>query len=129
MKQEYTQRPVTTRGILYKNLPELAGLYFDIVLQKPNAKSALMTESSRTRIIDSFEKVMAKLPVDDPLQITGLSDGSISGRVDAVMQAVATGQIDIDQGKRLIEMLQAGFEITELKDLIAKLSSAGVELE
>ena len=66
---------------------------------------------------------------DDAVNVPNLGDGSISDRVDIVMSSVANGSLTIQQGKRLIEMLQAGFEITELKDLIAKLSYAGVELE
>ena len=61
-------------------------------------------------------------------QVSGISDGPIADRVDSVLEAVANGQLTIAQGKRLIEMLQAGFEITELSDLIGRLEDAGIEL-
>ena len=58
---------------------------------------------------------------DDPVQLKGLSEGSIAEKVDTVLAQVADGQLTIQQGKRLIEMLQAGFDITELPSLIEKL--------
>ena len=58
---------------------------------------------------------------EDLARITGISDGSISARVDNVLEQVAKGTLTIQQGKRLIEMLQAGFNITELPELVAKL--------
>lgn len=63
------------------------------------------------------------LETEDLLSLDSFSDGPFAERVDYVMEAVANGTITISQGKRLIAMLQAGFEIAELPGLIDKLES------
>lgn len=60
--------------------------------------------------------------VEDAAEVANLSSGTISERVDSVLEQVASGTLTIQQGKRLIEMLQAGFDITELPKLIEKLA-------
>jgi hypothetical protein len=66
------------------------------------------------------------MSVDDPLPIQKISSGEISGRVDAVLQQVAEGHIDTSTAKKYIELLQAGFELTTLPDMLAKLEAAGL---
>jgi len=61
--------------------------------------------------------------VDSAVQIPGLSEGPISQRVDLVLARVASGHLTLTEGKRLIEMLQAGFEITDLQALMAKMDN------
>ena len=58
----------------------------------------------------------------DPMEIKGLSDGTIAERVDKVLVQVAAGELTIDQGKRVMEMLQAGFDIQDLALIVEKLN-------
>ena len=75
-------------------------------------------------IRDNVWNLIAKLILqsDDPIKLKGLGEGTITEQVDLVMKSVADGNLTIQQGKRLIEMLQAGFDITELPKLIEKLN-------
>jgi len=59
---------------------------------------------------------------DDPTPLAKLTDGDITQRVDAVLEEVASGDITPNEGKKLIGLLQAGFDITELPKLIEKLN-------
>ena len=59
---------------------------------------------------------------DDPTPLAKLTDGDITQRVDAVLTEVASGDLTPDEGKRLIGLLQAGFDITELPALIERLN-------
>jgi len=60
------------------------------------------------------------LKADDPLSLKGLGEGEITEQVDTVLLGVANGELTIQQGKRLIELLQAGFEIKELPHLMER---------
>ncbi len=62
------------------------------------------------------------LQADDLTKVEGLSSGTITEKVDKVLEHVANGKLTIQQGKRLIEMLQAGFNITELPELMQKMA-------
>ena len=81
----------------------------------------MMTATKEKQIIDAFEKVLSRLPVDKPdfAGQTGLE----------VIQAVNEGRITVDEAQKLMQLVAQNFEMTELKELIAKLSSAGVDLE
>ncbi|MFC1665398.1 hypothetical protein ACFL17_07190 [Pseudomonadota bacterium] len=61
---------------------------------------------------------------EDPTPMTKLTDGDISQRVDNILEEVAQGNITTDEGKRLMALLQAGFDITELPKLISALEMA-----
>lgn len=62
------------------------------------------------------------LEASDPTPLAKLTDGDITQRVDAVLEEVATGDLTPAEGKKLIGLLQAGFDITELPALIERLN-------
>lgn len=118
---------VKAKQQLLESISPIADLFIGVALGDKRFVGGDAQEKAAHKVWDSIAPMLKSAA--DHAEMPSLSDGSISARVEAVMQGVASGQIDIDQGKRLIEMLQAGFEITELKDLIGKLAEAGVELE
>jgi hypothetical protein len=85
-----------------------------------------ISSDARVALWDIVSQII--LQTDATVKIPGLAEGSISDQVDMVLTAVADSQIEIGQGKKLIEMLQAGFEITELKELVGRLAEAGVDI-
>ena len=70
---------------------------------------------------ETLEKLI--LQADDTTTLTSLADGTATEKVETVIAAVATGELTVKQGKRLIEMLQEGFEITELPKMILALDN------
>ena len=63
------------------------------------------------------------LTADDPSPMAALTDGSISNRIDSVLADVAAGKLTPAEGKRVMSLLQAGFEMTELAELVARLEA------
>lgn len=55
--------------------------------------------------------------VDDTVPLARLTDGSIEDRVNYILEQVALGRITINQGKKLLELLQAGFGHLSEEDL------------
>ena len=106
---------------LIEAIPPIADLFIDVAL---GTKRFLNTgqEKAAHKIWETIAPILKEAA--DTADIPNLSAGSISDRVDVVMAAVASGQIDVNQGKKLIDMLQAGFDITELPKLIEKLEAA-----
>ena len=77
-------------------------------------------DSAREEMWDLLKHIIKT--ADDPTPLAKLTDGDITQRVDAVLSEVASGELTPDEGKRLIGLLQAGFDITELPKLIEKLN-------
>jgi hypothetical protein len=59
----------------------------------------------------------------DPVSGLDMKDKSISERIDEVLTKVADGSITPSEGKRVISLLSAGFEMTELAELVARLEA------
>jgi hypothetical protein len=72
----------------------------------------------------AFERLMDLVcKADDPSPMASLTDKSISERIDAVLADVAAGKLTPAEGKRVMSLLQAGFEMTELASLIERLEA------
>ena len=111
---------LTPEGLRMKFIKEASPLiknYINAALGKEVLKST--STAAREGVWKVLEEVLIR--ADAKVAVKGLSEGTISERVDAVLEQVANGELTIAQGKRLIEMLQAGFNITELPELVAKL--------
>lgn len=108
------------KEIVLKDAEEFASAYVQVAMGR-----GVMTCTDKKIRDDMWDLVkLLVLQAGDVTQVQGLSEGSISDRVDRVLEQVAQGLLTIQQGKRLIEMLQAGFEITELPKLIEALNKA-----
>lgn len=75
--------------------------------------------------IDSIIPIIQK--ADDPVPRVDLTRGDMQRRVNRILRKVSRGQLTPTEGRKLIELLQAGFEITELPRLIEKLEEMGIE--
>jgi hypothetical protein len=62
----------------------------------------------------------------DPVPLAKLTAEEVSDKIDGVLAQVAAGELTIEDGKELMALIQAGFEVSDLQDLIAKLEEAGV---
>jgi len=83
-------------------------------------QSALVDKEYQKMVWDALVPIIQQ--ADNPTPLAKLTDGDITQRVDAVLSEVACGAITPDEGKKLIGLLQAGFDITELPKLIERLS-------
>jgi hypothetical protein len=84
-------------------------------------------EKARDKIFDILKELILNAPdLLSPQVGLNLTDGDISARVDNVLSAVANGDIAPSEAKQLMELLNAGFELTEIKDLTDKLKEAGL---
>jgi hypothetical protein len=114
------------------NAKELRAQFLETVPKIIERATTAFGEGTPSAMLDKREETLMKYlwptvhtlitESDDAANIKGLSEGPISDRVDNVLEQVAKGTLSIPQGKRLIEMLQAGFNITELPRLVAKLN-------
>lgn len=111
---------VALRQILLKNSAEVAQLYVDAAVGKQTFMNTL--PEARTEVWEVIKELVLK--ADDPLPLAKLTDGDINEKVDIVLNEVAEGKITPNDGKKLMALLQAGFDITELPKLLAKLEEA-----
>ena len=107
-----------TASMLRQKILSIGGTLIDQYVVAATGANVIECASSEARVAlwETLEQIL--LTSEDAVDIPNLSTGEISDRVDCVLEQVATGKLTIAQGKRLIEMLQAGFEITELPKLV-----------
>ena len=111
---------LSLRQVLMKDAHEIAQLYVDAAQGKATFMRTL--PEARKEVWSLIKDIIAGS--SDPLPLAKLTDGDISERVDAVLGQVAEGVITPEDGKRLIGLLQAGFEITELPKLLERFEEA-----
>ena len=112
----------TPNKLRHKFLSEAAEFILDEYIGSAKGDSKFKSNSSTARE-ELWELVKSAIQqADDPTPLAKLTDGDITQRVDAVLEEVASGAITPDEGKKLIGLLQAGFDITELPALIERLS-------
>lgn len=112
----------TPTKLRHKFLSEAAEFILDEYIQSAKGiKNFDSTSSTAREELWSVAKSIIESS-DDPTPLAKLTDGDITQRVDAVLEEVANGNITPAEGKKLIGLLQAGFDITELPKLIEKLS-------
>ena len=105
-----------------KFLSEAAEYILDEYIKSAKGVSKFQSSNATARE-ELWELVKSAIQqADDPTPLAKLTDGDITQRVDAVLSEVASGELTPDEGKKLIGLLQAGFDITELPKLIEKLS-------
>lgn len=105
-----------------KFLSEAAEFILDEYIQSAKGTKSFSSNSSTARE-ELWELVKSVIGnADDPTPLAKLTDGDITQRVDAVLAEVANGSLTPTEGKKLIGLLQAGFDITELPALIERLS-------
>jgi hypothetical protein len=100
----------------------LTGLkpFIDDFIAVANGEQEKFTCTNNFAITEAWELIKELVTqADDPTTIAW--NGSAHEKIDAVLSQVAAGQLSPDEGKRLIALVSAGYEITELEDIRAKL--------
>ena len=115
--------PVNLRKDFIKRATPVVNAYVDVALGKGALKTS--DKSVSDKVWEAMNTIIQQ--ADDPVPLAKLTDGDITARVDAVLSQVASGEITPDEGKKLIGLLQAGFDITELPKLIAAIEAAECE--
>ena len=104
-----------------KLLNDAAKVIEDVIGEASGKRQSAMVDKDYQKMV--WEALVPIIQSsDDPTPLAKLTDGDITQRVDAVLGEVASGAITPDEGKKLIGLLQAGFDITELPALIERLN-------
>jgi len=104
-----------------KLMKDAAKVIEDVIGEASGKRQSAMVDKSYQKMVwDALVPIIQGS--GDPTPLAKLTDGDITQRVDAVLSEVASGAIIPDEGKKLIGLLQAGFDITELPKLIEKLN-------
>jgi len=115
--------PIEIRKQFLEKAAPIIDEYINAGLSDVEFKGA--SGEARAEVWDTIKQII--LNASDPTPLAKLTDGDITQRVDAVLAEVANGEITPDEGKKLIGLLQAGFDVTELPALIEKLSDMDKE--
>jgi hypothetical protein len=112
-------RGIQLRQKLLESADEILEMYSGAALGKRTFDFGV--DEARREVWDTLKAVI--LSADDPSPMAALTDGSISNRIDAVLADVAAGKLTPAEGKRVMSLLQAGFEMTELAELVTRLEA------
>jgi hypothetical protein len=110
--------PIELRKQLLEKAAPIIDEYINAGLSDTGFKG--ISGEARSELWDTIKQII--LGASDPTPLSKLTDGDISQRVDAVLSEVACGDITPAEGKKLIGLLQAGFDVAELPKLIERLN-------
>ena len=114
---------ITASSLRKQFLTDHAENVIDCFVRRATGGAAVLGADTRA-LEKAFDRIMNLVEqADDPSPMAALTDGSISNRIDAVLADVAAGKLTPAEGKRVMSLLQAGFEMTELAQLVARLEA------
>lgn len=106
------------RHFLHKAAP-LIDTYIDVALGKK------VPETTNLQMQNQVWEVLREiiLSASDHAPVIDLKGKTVDEQVSKILELVSTGGIPIDQGKEYLSLVQQGFELTELPDIIAKMEA------
>ena len=111
MKQVEFNNDRRLRDIVIGNMPELADNYFAILLNRREA--AYISAEKQAKIISAFESILPRIPLERP------DESPVTSK--DVLRLIGEGKVTISEAERLMRIVQMEFEMTEVRELMARL--------
>jgi hypothetical protein len=92
-------------------------------VQVAKGEKEKFTSGNNFAITQSWELLKDIMKIaDDPVPIAW-SDATTRGRIDDVLNQVASGALTPDQGKKVMALVSMGFEMTDLQEIMSKMDT------
>jgi len=118
-KKDFEITPTNLKEHFLKRAAPLIDDYIDKALGKKVGKSSNQYEQHE--VWDVLKTIILSTKSYAP--IVDLKGGTIDEQVSKILALVSTGKLTLEEGKEYLSLVQQGFELTELPEIIAKMEA------
>ena len=118
-KVDFEITPSSLRAHFLHKASPLIDLYIDVALGEAVPKSTNI--QMQHEVWEVLKTII--LSAKNPAPIIDLKGHTVDEQVSKILELVSTGKITLDDGKEYLSLVQQGFELTELPEIIAKMEA------